>query len=157
VAGNNKGSWIKFGKTEAPAVACKACFEFVRRPSWIKFGIVGVGVLACYFLWSWTSSFILKGKLERAQMDIDILDKAVKRYYVKKGQFPFDLEELSRRQSDGSPALLEPRQLIDPWGKPYIFESGNTGWSMFRGPHIYSQGPLGENKMIGNWRDDGRY
>jgi general secretion pathway protein G len=95
-----------------------------------------------------------KSREQRAQMDVKSLEKAVQVYYVRHGQNPPDLQTLCQRQSDGSPALLDQRALLDPWNQPYIFEPGNLH-PLTAVPHIYSQGPPGMGKMFSNWPGEG--
>jgi hypothetical protein len=124
----------------------------IKTKGWINLALGGGVVAGCCLLYSWTSNLVLNGKLQHATLDVKNLDKAVKRYYADHGQYPPDFQTLCARQSDGSPALLDPRTLIDPWGQPYIYETGTIGRRLFSSPpHIYSHGPPGEGKMISNW------
>ena len=84
-----------------------------------------------------------KAKTDAAKAGIDVLDKAVKAYRAKSGEFPADLKALLEDK-----ALVEPKDLTDPWGNEYQYDvSGkhNDG----KKPDIWCEAP--DKKVIGNW------
>jgi hypothetical protein len=76
----------------------------------------------------------------RAKVDVQTLTVAVNTYYIQNGVRPKTLKQLTEKQPDGGRPFLEARALIDPWGRPYVYEPDmvhpQTGL-----PLIYSQGP----------------
>jgi general secretion pathway protein G len=89
-------------------------------------------------------------KEDRAKMDCKSLQTVVTSYYVKHSVYPQSLRELTERGQDGSPALLDEKGLIDPWGNEYIYDQGQRHPKTDR-PLIYTNGPPGQNKKISNW------
>src|SRR5262249_51408721 len=57
-------------------------------------------------------------KKDTAKIGVDMLDQAVQAYKIKNGDYPNDLTPLTQPGQDGTPAALETRALIDPWGRP---------------------------------------
>jgi Type II secretion system (T2SS), protein G len=86
-----------------------------------------------------------------ARLKLSELERAVRLCKMSSGDYPPDLETLTRAQP-GSRAPLEQEDLLDPWGRPYVYEPGNrhptTGT-----PRIYSQGadPADPEGVIANW------
>ena len=89
-------------------------------------------------------------KEDRAKMDCKSLQTVVTSYYVKHSIYPQTLRELAERAPDGSPALLDEKGLIDPWGNEYHYDQGQRHQKTDR-PKIWSDGPPGQNKPISNW------
>jgi hypothetical protein len=89
-------------------------------------------------------------KVDRARMDVRMLEQATLFYWSRHNRYPTTLEELTVPQAEGDRTVVEPKALIDPWGNPYFYEpemrhAGNDF------PLIYSNGPPGANKRIRNW------
>jgi general secretion pathway protein G len=89
-------------------------------------------------------------KEDRAKMDCKSLQTVVTSYYVKHTVYPQSLRELTERQQDGTPAMLEEKGLIDPWGNEYLYDPNQRHPKTDR-PLIYTNGPPGQNKKISNW------
>jgi hypothetical protein len=70
------------------------------------------------------------------------------------GKFPAHIEDLAREKVGPSKKpLMEPKDLIDPWGRPYKYDSAEKRNGGHR-PDIWSLGrPYEENEkgIIGNW------
>jgi general secretion pathway protein G len=99
-------------------------------------------------------SVLENSKESRALMDVKNIEKAVEVFNLRYGNYPPTIEMLCDRQQDGSTALLDERVIIDPWGQHYIFEPGNVHARTGK-PHVYSNGPPGKGKILGNWPGEG--
>jgi hypothetical protein len=77
---------------------------------------------------------------ERAKVNLKVLSVAVTKYFIDQGQYPPSLKALTEKQPGGGRELLEPTALIDPWGRPYVYEP-NVVNPQTGTPLIYSQGP----------------
>jgi hypothetical protein len=91
-------------------------------------------------------------RTERARVDVRTLTLAVQAYFINNGEYPQTLKQLTEKQQDGGQPFLEARTLIDPWGRPYVYEP-DTADPLTGRPLIYSQGsrsgdPTGR---IRNW------
>jgi hypothetical protein len=90
------------------------------------------------------------GRTERARADIKTLEAAVDAYAVEHGHHPETLVMLTIPQA-GRQAALTPENLIDPWGRQYIYDPGQPHPATGR-PKIYSMGAEGNpGTMISNW------
>jgi hypothetical protein len=81
-----------------------------------------------------------------AKLKIQTIEAALGTYKLKHGEYPSSLEPLTL-SDDGKPPLLEDRDLIDPWGKPFQYspeELSPTGK-----PKVFTTSPQGE--VISNW------
>ena len=92
-------------------------------------------------------------KCNKARADLETLTKAVKAYKVAHNEYPKTLADLTKKGADGSPALLAPEALTDPWGQPYVLDA-NTLQPGTDTPLIYTQGPYKdkETSRIPNWK-----
>jgi type II secretory pathway pseudopilin PulG len=95
------------------------------------------------------------GYLETSKRDIAKvqcmnLQKAVEYYKMRHHTWPENLAILAQPQ-EAAPALIEEKDLYDPWGNPFVFEPGQQ--SPTGKPLIYSQGPnQGDSSgRISNW------
>lgn len=79
-------------------------------------------------------------KKDRARIDLKTLSDAVNSYKMQQGDYPPSLEALTQRTVDGGTAYLEVAALLDPWGRPYVFERENRHPQTGK-PHLYSEGP----------------
>jgi hypothetical protein len=73
---------------------------------------------------------------QRAKVDVQTLTRAVDTYFVANGVYPKTLKQLT----EGRKPFLEAKALLDPWGRPYVYEPGMADPQTGR-PLIYSQGP----------------
>jgi uncharacterized protein (TIGR03067 family) len=89
---------------------------------------------------------ITDAKIKRCQLDIRILDLALKAYRLKEGEFPKELIVLSQ----GLNPYLE-KMPLDPWKRMYQYDlegKRNKG----KNPDIWTVTP--DKKIIGNWREE---
>jgi Type II secretion system (T2SS), protein G len=92
-------------------------------------------------------------KYNKARADLETLTKAVQAYKVAHKEYPKTLAELTKKGVDGSPALLKPEALTDPWGGTYVLDTSKpqprTGT-----PLIYTPGPYKDKEQgrIPNWK-----
>lgn len=115
----------------------------------IVLGVVGTIYVIPYYLAIYDIfCMIERTKHKVAWGDTETIEKAVMAYKMDTGFFPDGLQTLTIPQN-GRPAFLEPKQLIDPWGRPYIYKPQNL--SPTGKPKIYSQGPPKANQPISNW------
>jgi general secretion pathway protein G len=96
------------------------------------------------------TNMLISTREDRAKLDCHSLELAVGTYFSKHGVYPDSLQQLTQRQPDGSPALLEAKALNDPWGNAYVYEP-RTRHQATDKPLIYSHGTPGVNKQINNW------
>jgi general secretion pathway protein G len=100
------------------------------------------------------TSVLVDANVGRAKMDIKNIEKAIEVYKVKHKQYPDDLVVLTNPDPDtGEAALLKDEALKDPWKREYVYEKGNTH-PKTKVPHIYSNGPPDNPRIIDNWTAD---
>jgi general secretion pathway protein G len=91
-------------------------------------------------------------KKDIAKMNVQTIDDAVQSYKIRNGDYPTDLNVLTQPGQDGGAAVLEAKHLLDPWGRPIVYEPQNLHPSTHK-PHVYSNGPNPGNAAgkISNW------
>jgi hypothetical protein len=90
---------------------------------------------------------LAKAQLQRAQLDVQSLTKAVQVYQIRHGEYPKSLKAMS----EGENPLLTKNGYLDPWGNPYQYDPrgpSNNG----KKPDIWCTTPKME--VIGNWPED---
>ena len=90
-----------------------------------------------------------EAKVKAAYANCETLSKAAQAYQVENGVFPPSLEALTVQQPGGKAPLLEPRYLIDPWGKPYAY-AAQGHLAAYGKPDVYTTDTSG--RTIGNWQ-----
>jgi general secretion pathway protein G len=65
--------------------------------------------------------YLERARLNRAKADCVHISEAVETYNLTNGNYPGSLQELTQ-QTGGMKAFLEPKDIIDPWGKQYSFD-----------------------------------
>lgn len=101
---------------------------------------IGIGVFA----------YLDSSKEKAAQLAIKNLETAVMKYKLDHGEFPPDLQTLTV-PTEGKPAYLEKKDLLDPWNHPYQFDPSKK--SPTGRPLISSQGVNpGSSPPIQNWQ-----
>jgi general secretion pathway protein G len=99
---------------------------------------IGIGVFA----------YLDSSKEKAAQLQIKNLETAVTSYKLDHGSFPDSLQVLTV-PTDGKAALLEQKDLVDPWGRQFMYDQSKP--SPKGVPLIYSQGANpGSSKPIAN-------
>jgi len=93
-----------------------------------------------------------KTRRTRAQVAVRNLTTAVEAYHARNSEYPPSLAALTEKQPGGGRPLLEPDNLLDPWGRPYVFEPGTLHPKTGQ-PLLYSHGPRPGDKSgrITNW------
>jgi type II secretion system protein G len=101
--------------------------------------------------------FVYMTHLETAKKDLAKsgvmgLTQQVQIYKTQNGDYPPDLLTLTRPGNDGTAAALKESALLDPWGRPYMYEP-TTLHPLTKEPRIYSQGPNPglPGSIISNW------
>ena len=91
-------------------------------------------------------------KINRAVLDLKVLDNVIAVYHVKYGSYPETLTQLTKAQANGISAQITEAALVDPWGRPYRYDP-NTTHPKTGKPLIFTHGPdPGEPKgKITNW------
>jgi|SRR5580765_2168449 len=100
--------------------------------------------------WNSVTFWLEQPRIDRARVDIESLEQAVKTFHERKGYYPGDLSDLAAPDPvDGSPALISSTLLTDPWGRDYVYYLDRRG-SAFA---IYSNGPKADGSLgrISNW------
>ncbi len=110
--------------------------------------IVALAGIGGYFL----IGAIGQSKEQIAEVQVkQTLTKACQTYFVRYGQWPTTLEELiSMPQQKGDrPILDDPTAILDPWERPYVYDSTGPNNGGLK-PDISCQSP-DTGKTIGNW------
>src|SRR5262249_11830762 len=97
-------------------------------------------------------NYLENARVDRAKSDVKLIQGAVDAWWADSehgGDYPQSLELLTQRIGTRK-ASFTPEQLIDPWGRPYIYEYKNRHPQTDR-TRIYSHGPPGSPQMISNW------
>jgi len=103
------------------------------------------------------STFFLFGAMRDSEKDIarikcKSLGDVCVQFSIKNKHFPGSLQELLNKDQKGyGPYLEDPDALIDPWGRPFMYDQSgqhNRG----RRPDISAQAPDG--MIIGNWPEN---
>lgn len=97
--------------------------------------------------WKQLSTQFADDKVQRAKVEVVVLEKAVQAYKLANGNFPDSLQALTQGK-----AYIQAGGLNDPWGRPYQYEP-NTVDAKTGAPLIYSTGPDPKDKKghIRNW------
>jgi general secretion pathway protein G len=97
-----------------------------------------------------------QAKEQAARTQISTFRTALNTFEVDNGYFPKgrnglqDLVVQPRDAQNWRGPYLDPAQVpADPWGNPYTYEC--PGKNNANGYDVYSSGPPGANKIIGNW------
>src|SRR5262249_24351160 len=133
-------------RTEAPAVsraAQRAAFTLMEVLVVAAIIVILAGVGGVVY-----TNYLEKAREDTAYLGVKMLSEQVELYKVTHGEYPTDLSVLILPE-DNKPALLEQTQLLDPWGRAYVYELSNRYPTTLK-PHIYSMGSDGA-KMIANW------
>jgi general secretion pathway protein G len=102
--------------------------------------LAGVGSVALF-------RYLDDAKVSTAKMQIHTIENAVVGYRTSHGEFPQNLQALCQAQG-GSPAYLEEKDIVDPWGNMFVYDP--QAKSPSGKPHIsVAQSPTGET--IANW------
>jgi general secretion pathway protein G len=99
-------------------------------------------------------NYLAQARVDRAKMDIKTIEKAVVNFQTKHGVWPQDLNVLCQQDEYGNPPVLDAKQIIDPWNRPYTY---NPGSFTSRGnvPLISSGGPTGNSQNLNNEANQG--
>ncbi len=114
-------------------------------------GLVCCGGPAVYVVWVIAHTMQEGANIHRAHIDVKRLENAVISYHTARNKYPDNLQLLTKPNPiDGSPALLDEKGLIDPWGNPYMYDPAKFNPKRSAAPRIWSNGPpIGP--PIGNW------
>jgi uncharacterized membrane protein len=140
--------------TLAPAAIFGACCCVFAGMFWCRnrWRLLSLPLLLCLTLLIFVSLTLLifmqdlveKQKVSWALAGVKKIEEAMEVYRSRFGQYPANFDVLCH---DRSPPLLGRNMTVDPWGQSYIIEPGQ--W--IRVPHIFSWGPPGSGKIVGNW------
>ncbi|MEW6117913.1 MAG: type II secretion system major pseudopilin GspG [Nitrospirota bacterium] len=100
-----------------------------------------------------------KGKAAAAKAQIELLGQALDQYRLDVGDYPTTQQGLSALQTNPGverwegPYLKKKEVPVDPWGRPYIYQSpGEHGeYDLYSYGRDGRQGGEGEDKDIVNW------
>jgi general secretion pathway protein G len=92
--------------------------------------------------------YLEQAREQTAKAQISNIDKAVTGYKLAEGEYPESLQLLIV-PSEGKAAYLESKDLLDPWGHPYLYEAANLNPNTFK-PKISSDHNTG-GATISNW------
>jgi len=110
----------------------RAAFETAARAPDTPFGRHLQGVARIWLAW----------------LAMEPIDAALRRYWVDRVEYPEKLETLAERK------LLRPEQLVDPWGKPWVYRAGPLAIA----PDVARQSyTLGSGSLEGHSRQFARF
>jgi type II secretory pathway pseudopilin PulG len=86
-----------------------------------------------------------------AKVHIRNIELALTAYKLAHGDYPANLQALTVPEG-GKAAYMDAQNLLDPWGRPYVYEPQNHNPNTGK-PRIYSQGvnPGNAAGIISNW------
>jgi general secretion pathway protein G len=96
-------------------------------------------------------NFLENAKEDAATTQAHNLEKAATAYKIRQGDYPPSLDALTQPAPDGSPALVEPEGVLDPWQHPFQYDpqgQHNQG----RKPDVWTTNPS-NGKQVGNWKN----
>lgn len=79
-------------------------------------------------------SYMKKAKIKTCKIQLNTLSQALNQYYLDQNNYPDSLEDLTK----GSDAMIKEKQLKDPWGQDFVYNSTASGDSDFT---LCSKGP----------------
>jgi hypothetical protein len=87
-----------------------------------------------------------------AEMRLRLLEESLAGYKGLQGDYPPDLDALTRPDDKSGRPWLASSDLLDPWGRPYGYEPNRRHPSSGR-PYLYSRGedPSDPGAVISNW------
>ncbi len=102
--------------------------------------------------------YFLMGALGKSQEDIaranvKTLSNACDQYKMRNGDYPNDLLDLTVKDVNGNPRIVEPDAIFDPWKRKYVYERSGTNNGVDGRPDIYTIPPDSPTKKIGNWSE----
>jgi hypothetical protein len=84
---------------------------------------------------------------EHARSQAQSLGTSAQAYQARYGELPQALADLA----EGDQPVVEPRMLLDPWGRPFQYDPTGPRNGGAR-PDVWSLGPPDqEGALIGNW------
>lgn len=99
-----------------------------------------------------------KGRVQAARVQIELLGQALDQFRLDTGKYPTTAEGLNALISNpGSPGwdgpYLKKGIPLDPWGRPYIYQSPGTygDYDLYSYGADGAPGGEGENKDITSW------
>ncbi len=106
-----------------------------------------------------------KAKVDAARIQIDSLVSTVDTFYLDMGRYPTQEEGLDilwRAAGEGrswnGPYVRKPKNLVDPWGRTFLYRRPGTNQMQF---DIYTlgadglEGGSGEDEDVGSWPQEG--
>src|SRR5579863_4356333 len=98
--------------------------------------IVALAGIGTYFL----IPLLASSQRDVARTSANNLSKVVMAYKIKHHNWPQSLQQLTQPDPNGGPPLLEPNDLVDPWGNQFQYDQ--TGqMNQGRKPDIYTMDP----------------
>src|SRR5262245_44804908 len=67
--------------------------------------------------------YLEQARKDRAKADIKNLEQTIDAFNAANGTYPDTLMILTEPQADGSKAYLDPSALLDPWNRPYHYDT----------------------------------
>ncbi|MEM6853389.1 MAG: type II secretion system major pseudopilin GspG [Planctomycetota bacterium] len=93
--------------------------------------VIVIGIIAALVV---PNLFDRAGKAKRsvAKQQIGSLETAIQLFQQDYSRFPDSLEELASPPADadgGSPPSIKQKDLIDPWGNPFVYRYPGNNWT----------------------------
>ncbi len=120
--------------------------------------VIIIGVLAGLII-PQVVSRIGKSRHGVAVQKLASIENAIQLFYTEYERYPEAIEELTTRPADideqqWQPPTLKPKNLIDPWGRPfvYVYPGENWDFDLFSLGKDGQEGGQGENADVVNWQ-----
>jgi general secretion pathway protein G len=114
-------------------VVARSAFTLMEMMVVVAIIVVLVGASVPMYL-----NYAENARVSRTKMDSASLQQAVQAYSLTHdGQFPDSLERLAQPDEVTGKATFTHDKLLDPWGQPYVYNSGDVDSTGV--PYVYSQ------------------
>jgi general secretion pathway protein G len=126
----------------SPRATRRAAFTLLEVLIVVAILVVLAGTSSLYVF-----KYLENSKVNRAKVDVKTIQTAAEAYKVQTGELPESLQQLVSPPDGGKP-YIEQQYIMDPWGKPYSYESSGQH-SNGTHPDVWTTTPDGQ--QVGNW------
>jgi uncharacterized protein (TIGR03067 family) len=144
--GGKEQTWSGIYKLDGDTFTfCRSAGPGGERPKEFKGG-AGVFLMVCKRD-SQGDGKRLEQEKQVAQLQIVVIETALKAYKVKYAKYPESLKKLT----DGDEPIMLADGLVDPWGKPFKYDAAGPKNNKKK-PDVWAEAP--DKTLIGNWQDE---
>jgi general secretion pathway protein G len=94
--------------------------------------------------------YLEDARYDTAKTKAVMLGDACEAYKIRHGTYPDSLDTLAMPDADGGKPSIEQSMLFDPWQQRYVLDHTGQHHNGLK-CDVYSPGPPGENRPVGNW------